>query len=77
MTPTGDEHVLRITRYNRGRSVIAGPSGSYYGTRGRCSCGEWESRENTAPSKGGRRTIEAAHAAHVLDMKGSPQCPTD
>lgn len=57
-------HELRITRYNRGRAPIAGPSGSFYGTRGRCSCG-WETRENTAPSKGGRRIVRERHARHT------------
>lgn len=58
-------HDLRTYRYNRGRSVIAGPSGSFYGTEGRCSCGQWRERENTAPSKGGTAIIKRRHAAHV------------
>lgn len=61
------EHVLTIGRTNLGRRVWGGPSGSYFGTTGRCSCGAWKDRVNVAPSKGGRGTITRWHAKHVTE----------
>lgn len=60
------DHRLRIDRYSRGRSVESG--GTSYGTRGRCSCREWEERRNVAPSLGGRTQIKRLHAIHVAEV---------
>jgi hypothetical protein len=62
-------HELRIRRYGRGHSNIAGWGGQYMGTRGDCSCG-WFVRINEAPSKGGRKAVEKAHARHLTDPEG-------
>lgn len=62
LSPSG--HVLSISRYQRGSAPIRG-AGMQYGTRGRCSCGEWQYRENTAPSRGGEAAVIAAHRTHL------------
>jgi hypothetical protein len=62
------EHRLRQSRKQSGMTPIL-PTRPYYATTGSCSCGQWKSRDNRAPSKGGRRAIVAAHKIHVQEME--------
>ena len=66
----GEQHVLHLGRTQLGQTPLAhinGAAGMKYGTTGRCSCSSWTHRVNVAPSSGGRRAVEQAHAQHVTE----------
>ena len=57
-------HRLWISRYVAGMTPIR-PTRPLYGTSGGCSCRQWRSRFNGAPSKGGRAAMREQHKKHV------------
>ena len=61
----------RSVRVQKGKTPIR-PSRPLYATTGRCGCG-MEFRSNEAPSKGGTKTVERLHAAHLEQVAGWPE----
>lgn len=60
------DHRLQLSRRRLGSSPIAG-GGSYWGSRGRCSCGAWKGDSNETPTKGGDDIVRHAHGRHTLE----------
>lgn len=61
------EHRPSYYRTSLGRSIIAGPSGTFYGSVVRCSCG-WRYKINQAPSKGGRKITVEHFEQHLKEV---------
>jgi hypothetical protein len=60
------KHEAEISRFELGRGALRG-SGMKYGTRVRCSCGDWQSRTNSyPPSRGGKIWGATAHRDNHL-----------
>lgn len=61
----GEHELLWIGRTSLGTRA-RGSGGSLYGTVGRCSCGQ-RLKVNIAPSKGGKRELEALFRRHAAN----------
>lgn len=60
-------HRPDIVRDSRGRGAVAGQT-TAYATVVRCSCREFRSKSNEAPTKGGRQIVEDAFARHLVEV---------
>lgn len=62
-----ESHAPILGRENRGRGAVAG-QGPSYSTTLRCACREFRTKSNAAPSQGGRKTVEASFAQHLVEV---------